>query len=662
MSKLRLVISFRAVWFLIGLGLLTGVLAVSAAPGDRDPTFGKNGLVMTDFGRGTETVRGVAIDHTGRILVAAETSKGGAFDSKWALSRYNPDGSLDKSFSEDGKLVLKSGKDDAPFAIMEDPHGRILVTGYSFPDSVIQTDYDMMLTRYTVDGDLDTNFSFDGKVVADFNSDTDTAFALAIDSDERIVIAGEAYKDNGTDYESDFALARYNSDGSPDLTFGQLGQLTTDYASEHDRIWAVSIDSEQRIVVAGFVTSTIQVDLLTIYHSDFALARYDASGLLDPSFDGDGFVVTDFGFVTDLGPVSELITDMVIDSDGRLVVAGHLHRGDVDFLIARYNSNGTLDTTFNGTGFAIHDFGPGRDDEAWGIRIDGAGRIVVGGATRPAPSGQYDAALLRLNADGTLDTSFGNNGKVRMDVKSKFNTGFDLAMDGGGRPVLAGYAYGTEKTAYDAAIMRYQTNPPIELIANGSFEALTPDPWTVKNAKKDGVVCQPDNVVVNDGSCAFRFTGSATENSTLQQDIDLTGKTFTAGDAVTAQVFVNSPAIPDAQLKLTVKYSDGKAPLTVTKDLKKTSGYSPLSVTAKLKSAAVSLIRVQIVNHSPAGKIHIDNASVSLSPVSAGSLIQLPLPPSEPASQPSELRSSKVKDKSGKVTVAAPLSPALGRR
>ena len=230
-------------------------------------------------------------------------------------------------------------------------------------------------------GDLDTTFDGDGKVTTNFTAGDDVASGVAIQSDGKIVTAGSAGN------TPDFALARYNADGSLDTTFDGDGKVETDF-SGNDVAFAVAIQSDGKIVAVGRDG---------IIASDFAIARYNADGSLDTTFDGDGKVTTDI-------TASDVAFAVAIQSDGKIVAVGV--DGiliDSDFAIARYNADGSLDTTFDGDGKVITDITG--SDIAQGVAIQSDGKIVAVGQ-----DGTSDFALARYNANTPSSSSGGGGG------------------------------------------------------------------------------------------------------------------------------------------------------------------------------------------------------------------------------------------------------------
>jgi uncharacterized delta-60 repeat protein len=413
------------------LTLLTAVcvffispLQVRAAAGDLDSSFGVGGKVVTDVsGLTEESGEDVAVQPDGKILLAgfALNSTNGTDD--FVVLRYNSDGSLDTTFGIDGQVFTDFGNStDWALAIALQAGGRILVAGLASTSDLVRT---FAVARYNINGDLDQSFGIGGKATVIFTrnnkkSGTSTAsmvWDIAIQSDGRIVLAGDA--------DAKFGLARLNPDGSLDPSFGVDGKMIASLGGPTggSAAYAVAIqtiDSEERIVAAGYAATRQGV-------IDFALARFRANGTLDSSFDGDGKVITDFAGGEDS------IRDVVIDASNRIVAAGSC--GSINFALARYNVDGTLDSTFDGDGKLNTDFS-GASDQGYSVAIQPDGKIIIAGFANGLSTSDF--ALARYNADGSLDSSFGNNGKLTTDFAGQSDAARALAMQPDNKVVLAG--------------------------------------------------------------------------------------------------------------------------------------------------------------------------------------------------------------------------------
>ncbi len=342
-------------------------------------------------------------------------------------------GSLDDSFGSDGKVVMSIGPgDDIVQAVAIQPDGKIVAAGYSDDGKIVAAGYsdsgsnnDFALVRCNTDGTLDTSFGPGGVVTTDFGGTGDYGRAVAVQPDGKIVAAG--YSDNGTD--TDFALVRYNTDGTPDLGFGSsgLGTVKTQVGLSSDHGNAVAIQEDGKIVVAGSV----------IQGSDhnFGLVRYNMDGSLDTSFgpSSNGKVTTDFVSADDYGRA------VAIQPDGKIVAAGYSGSGsNSDFALVRYNTDGSLDTSFGSGGTVTQDIAA--NDLAHAITIQKDQKIVVAGYSGSGVS--RDFALIRCNTDGSLDASFGSGGIVTTDIGGgAADHGYAIALQSDGKIVVGGYSY-----------------------------------------------------------------------------------------------------------------------------------------------------------------------------------------------------------------------------
>ncbi len=255
--------------------------------GTLDETFGTGGKVTTDFG-GTEGARAMVRQPDGKILVVGGTSNGSNHD--FALARYWPNGSLDSSFGGgDGLVTTGFGIGiDVAAAVVLQPDGRILVAGTSYNGS----SYDFALARYDEYGDLDMVFGISGKVTTDFAGGNDNGRAIVLQSDGGIVVAGESIAGSTVN----FALTRYDKYGILDPEFGAGGKVTTDFGGDFDYCYAVVLQPDGKLVVAG--------EAWTGSNYDFALARYGWSDG-EIAVSGNGVDITDGDSTPDIADHSD---------------------------------------------------------------------------------------------------------------------------------------------------------------------------------------------------------------------------------------------------------------------------------------------------------------------------------------------------------------------
>jgi uncharacterized delta-60 repeat protein len=379
--------------------LIAMSLALYAADGDSDVTFGTGGEVTTDFSGGDDYAFALALQSDGKIVAVGHTSSG------FALARYNPDGSLDNGFGSGGKVTTANSTRATAVAIQ--PDGKIVVAGGS------------LLVRYNTDGSLDPTFGSGGTVIhSGFGG---FSVSLLLQADGKIIAVGTIFT------PGDFALVRYNSDGSLDLGFGSGGIVTTDFSGRDDEAYASALQSDGKIIAAGRTTATVGEAV-----GFLALARYNTDGSLDATFGMDGVVTTSF-----LPNDSSFAETIVIQPDGKIAAGGGNLDVEHGLMFARYNSDGSLDPTF-GTGGKIRDVG-GIEIKSLALQPDGkfiaASYLFVS-----------DIALARFNRDGSLDSTFGVGGYVTGDGA------YSVILQPDGKIATAGQ---TNAIPGDFAIIRY---------------------------------------------------------------------------------------------------------------------------------------------------------------------------------------------------------------
>jgi uncharacterized delta-60 repeat protein len=408
--------------------MLLGAMAAHAAAGDLDVSFGTGGVTITDFAGLRDEALHAAVQPDGRIVAVGSTnvlSYGSNFGQMdFALARYLPDGSLDPSFGSGGKVTthIDAGFITVATGVAIASDGKILVCGYS-DDGSFQTstghNVQFVLMRYLANGSLDPAFGSAGIVSTAFGIFQDVAMSMVVQADGKIVLAGSTYTAYTSLGPSNFALARYNTDGSLDASFGNAGKVTAaPVPNSLNNAMSLAIDASGRLVAGGLV-----IDDQT-QHFVFGMARFTASGVLDTSFGTGGTVRQVLGSAD--YPSSVLIA-LTLQSDGKIVAAGRGAGGSLPyaFMLARYLDNGALDTGFGTSGHTSVTFGA-YDSDAYSVAIDSKGAILVGGQTggigfytvdgltfqidSGAPAAQF--ALARLLPNGTLDNSFGSGGKI----------------------------------------------------------------------------------------------------------------------------------------------------------------------------------------------------------------------------------------------------------
>lgn len=411
--------------------------------------------------------------------------------------------SYDSEFATDGYLMWDYGVGDneAVNKIIIDSSGKYVTAGYVYEGD---GDQNIMLTRFNLDGTIDTGFGTGGYVVADNFTGMESGFYdLGLDivqqSDGKYVITGSSSTESGETSECDMFVARYNNDGTLDETFGVgmcpgtgsgNGCFVHDNAAggEYgDRGMAVAIQSDGKIVVTGHSYSYVPGE-----DADLVIWRFNPNGTLDESF-GDGSCYNGvgesnaYGCVVNINSSSETSyawqkgTTLKIQADGKYVIGGWSYSGDVNYGaigIWRYNNDGTMDSSF-GDGTCVS--GVGTDgaygcvikigvaggegcDKLWGLQIDSLGRIIAVGQAGNA-NGDADMAIWRYTSTGQLDTTFNSVGYFTHHSASGGDSGDRanaIAIDPSGRYVVTGRSYNNDESMYNMVVWRLNTDGTLD--------------------------------------------------------------------------------------------------------------------------------------------------------------------------------------------------------
>ena len=422
------------------------------------------------------------------LLVSACTSKGGT-EAGSPSGATNPSTvagggiALDPSFGSGGEVTTSfSSGSDGISAIAVQPDGKIIVAGGANGSA------EFALARYNPDGTLDTTFGDAGTVTTDLTGNNDYATAVAIQPDGKIVAAGVAHLagsgSGGFGANPDFGLVRYNPDGTLDTTFGNGGQVTTSFTPAGDFVSGVAMQADGKIVAVGIAGDGAA-------DPDFALARYNADGSLDATFGKGGEVTTDFD-------ARDGASAVAIQADGKIIAAGTTFAaksagGDIGFGLARYDPDGSLDTTFGKGGTVVSDFTGGA--ACFGVAIQADGKIVASGGTDFSAQAMFSFA--RYQPNGTLDDTFGTHGLVTSDLPFSPSERFAIQPDG--KIVAAGPSF---------TLVRFNPDgtPDTTFGTNGT---VTTDFGSGSASTDSGAVAiQADGNVVVAGSASLSKTDS----------------------------------------------------------------------------------------------------------------------------------------------------------
>ncbi len=449
---------------ILSLITITHTAQVMAQFGTLDVTFDSDGIQTLDINSSSDYITDMAIQTDGKIISAGFSYINA--EPLFVVARHMTDGSIDTSFGVNGITIIDFDVDTVNLnectSVAIQPDGKIVLAGFAY----MQTNDDFALARLNTDGTLDISFDGDGKrtIHAGFSAAYNAIYDIVIDANEKIVFAGYI-KDMVND--DDFAIGRLNSDGSTDSTFGNSGITQVDFNTHDDRASGLIILNDNRIAVCGKTDGFPNVD--------FGLVLLSASGNLDNSFDADGKLLTDFGSNSDEAK------GIAQQQDGKLVVSGSYTNFSFDFCVARYNLDGALDNSFSSDGKVITDVSPTSTDDGdeGGIIIQPDGKILLSGFV--CTSFFSDFGLIRYNSDGSLDSTFGNSGKVITDLGSLSDYGYAMAIQPDLK-ILVGGSYDSGSNAIDFAIARYDVGL-IGLHENGFVvkAELYPNP-VVENA------------------------------------------------------------------------------------------------------------------------------------------------------------------------------------
>lgn len=369
-------------------------------------------------------------------------------------------GLLDETFEFDGiaNTLIAGNQSNGNEVICQD--GKIYVGGRVYVNSTTAYPF---IAKYNDDGLLDDFFGSFGATLTDFGADVAVEiFSFLIQPDGKILGAGSIGPGVLLSIqERNFFLIRYNADGSLDESFGDEGYVDFNVSDgvQGDIISDIALDNEGRIVVCG------QANILYFpdQHFDFALARFSADGEIDDSF-GDGGVV-----ITDAGSTTEGASALVIQPDGKIVIAGssYVDDYDQDYFIIRYNSNGTKDEDFGTAGIFIASYGTSFDGCS-DIALQGDGSFIAAGAA--SQDGQNGFGVVKITPDGEYDETFGTGGKFFHAVNDGLTFGGNIAMQPDGKIIIAGVGSGA---SYDFALIRVNSNGTLDASFGTDGETLT---------------------------------------------------------------------------------------------------------------------------------------------------------------------------------------------
>jgi uncharacterized delta-60 repeat protein len=398
-------------------------------PSGLDPTFSDDGKATLEAFGGDRS--GMAVQPDGKVVMV-----GGTF-ADFVAARFNSDGTLDDDFADSGKFTAHIvgadalGQEEAT-AVTLQRDGKIVIAGSAtLPGGNKQA---IALVRLNGDGSIDNSFGTGGFLFGP-TLVFGRAFAVAIDSQDRIVVAGDTFKDAAPDF-GDFIVARFTSNGVLDTTFGQGGFTITDIGNVTNEAHGLKVLAGDELLVSGFAPIVVSSVNGTTTASEplGAVVRYLENGFADPTFGSSGGRVA--------LPGDNVGRGLAVQSDGKIVLAGSIDIGTFPqttsrFALMRLLANGTIDASF-GTGGRVQTSLTDRGDQALTVALQADGKIVAAGAANT--QGNSNFAVARYLGNGDLDPSFDQDGKLTIDFFGFTDVAENIAIQSNGKIVLGGLA------------------------------------------------------------------------------------------------------------------------------------------------------------------------------------------------------------------------------
>jgi uncharacterized delta-60 repeat protein len=439
--------------FIVFFAVTSAAVVPSATPqtatdadGSLDSSFGVAGKVRSDFANEFDALSALALQPDGKLIIAGKLYR-------------KPLGSV-----QDNPLVLmrynSNGTLDTSFASGGKFIGTVgLVENFSAIVPLANgkillggTGYnggeDFALARFNSDGTVDTTFGINGSVLTNPGG-ADIGTSLIVQPDGKILLAGFGGRPN--EQASAFIVVRYDAAGNRDRSFGNNGIAEVRFSDGFDEVAGFALQPDGKMVLAGERDFNAK-------NRSFALTRLNSDGSLDTGFGSDGKVTTNF-----LGAPCEA-TAMALQPDGKIIAVGRSLQPDIEqpdvLVMARYNADGSLDKSFGSEGMVSYDFF-GRGGEAHNVAVLRDGKIIVGGIVGYERSARpFDFALLRYNKDGHLDPDFDGDGLVTTDFSDVSDDAYAMAIQPDGKIILGGTS-GDQTSRGDIVLARYNNSPSL---------------------------------------------------------------------------------------------------------------------------------------------------------------------------------------------------------
>lgn len=555
--------------------------------GTPDATFGTNGYAITNVSGTGDMGRSVLLLPDGKIILGGSAMAGAV--QSFGLVRYWPSGTVDSTFGTNGRAL--AAFDGYSFAylvsIKRQQDGKIVAAGNTNSNT-------FLLMRFTADGVVDSTFGANGRVVTTFTGKTASGNAMAIQADDKIVVAGNVGADIG--------VARYTANGALDATFGASGIRIVNFdAAALETANAVLVQPNGQILVGG-ATQTGPT-------GQFLLLRLTSTGNISTTF-GNGGRITLMPRQT-----YNIIYGLTLQGDGKIVAVGLAKFTQSAFGIARFSKTGQPDSSFGTNGIVVHQFTT-TNEEARDVAVQADGKLVVAGNINDL--GSLQAAMVRLKSEGGVDSTFDYDGEVRSG-QNNGSFAYSIAIQPDAKIVLGGYNY-KAPTGNDFEVFRFNS-PSVLPVTFTSFTATAVKNTTQLNWATAQEVNSSHFVIERSGgNYGFAAIGTVNSNGSSQaqqysftdaqplkgdnyyrlKQVDKDGKfaysktvRITFGDAVTISAYPN-PVVNSLQVSglnagdaLTVVNAQGRTVSTHT------ATGSTYTINAQKLSAGLYYVRVQ---------------------------------------------------------------------
>ncbi len=449
-------------WLALGLIFVFAINASAQFPGMVDSSFNGNGKVIYDFGF-HENLTDVKVQSSDQKIVTVGTAINPSFSGKLLAIRMLPNGAFDTTFNDSGIVIIPNFNESYAYEVIIKDNGKILIAGAAADPNFI---FSMVCIQLNGDGSLDSTFGVNGFATPRFFAADEFAYGMALQADGKIVLSGSTLDAGGHNMPS---LVRLNQDGSLDSTFGTSGIAIISVTEIDNKLSNVFIQADGKIVASGHFDQGLT--LSGQFDFDILVTRFNPNGTIDSTFGTAGLTIT---------PISvEYIEDalgMKQSADGGIVVSGFTTLPDFtfDMIMVKYDSTGVVVPTFGNAG--IVQFDNDIQDVGYDVAIQNDGKILVGGTSGGFFFDDRDFLLMRYDANGQVDSTFGNLGLVLTPIMNDFDEANAITLQSDGKIILAGKANNGSQN--DLAVVRYWNNisTGISEIRQSTTVSLYPNP------------------------------------------------------------------------------------------------------------------------------------------------------------------------------------------